>query len=243
MTADIVAIAGIGLFMAGIIKGATGLGYASCALPFLVLALGLKTAMAVVLAPAVATNIGLILASSHFSETILTFRWLYISMLPGIALGIGLLLWVDQTLAARVLGIAILSYSVFGLLKPDFRLATRLHKPLEIPVGFTNGILTGLTGSQVVPIVPYILALNLDAHRTVQAINIVVLVATSALSLGLALTGVLTMQLAICSILAIVPALAGMAVGVRLRERVSPSRFKAMVLWVLFFIGTQMLFR
>lgn len=243
MASDVVAIAVLGLFVAGIIKGATGLGYASCALPFLVLALGLRPAMAVVLAPAIATNIGLIIASGHFSETISSLKWLYVAMLPGIAFGVGLLLWVDQTVAINVLGIVISTYSIFGLFKPDFTLPIHLRKPIEIPVGFANGILTGLTGSQVVPVVPYILALNLDANRTAQAINIAVLVATFSLSVGLALTGVLTFQLAIGSILAIVPALAGMTIGIQLRARITPAWFKVMVLWVLLCIGIQMLFR
>ena len=45
---SLLALAGLGLFLAGIVKGATGLGYSSCALPFLVSAIGLKPAMALV---------------------------------------------------------------------------------------------------------------------------------------------------------------------------------------------------
>src|SRR6185436_20590924 len=51
------ALAALGLFLAGVIKGTTGLGYSSCALPFLVSAIGLKPAMALVLIPAMATNV------------------------------------------------------------------------------------------------------------------------------------------------------------------------------------------
>ena len=43
MHSDVVSlgITTLGLLVAGIIKGATGLGYASCALPFLAMTMGL----------------------------------------------------------------------------------------------------------------------------------------------------------------------------------------------------------
>jgi uncharacterized membrane protein YfcA len=37
-----IALAALGFLLAGVIKGTTGLGYSSCALPFLVSAVGLK---------------------------------------------------------------------------------------------------------------------------------------------------------------------------------------------------------
>ena len=61
-------LAGLGLFLAGVVKGATGLGYSSCALPFLVSALGLKPAMALVLIPAMATNVTVACSAGHFTE-------------------------------------------------------------------------------------------------------------------------------------------------------------------------------
>src|SRR4051812_28152182 len=44
----------IGLLVAGLIKGSTGLGYSTCALPFLVSAVGLKSAICIVTIPALA---------------------------------------------------------------------------------------------------------------------------------------------------------------------------------------------
>ena len=51
MDVNLVVVAVSGLFFAGIIKGATGIGYSSCALPFLVASLGLKEAIVLVVAP------------------------------------------------------------------------------------------------------------------------------------------------------------------------------------------------
>jgi hypothetical protein len=38
---SLIPMIGLGLFVAGLLKGATGLGYSSCALPFLVAAVDL----------------------------------------------------------------------------------------------------------------------------------------------------------------------------------------------------------
>ena len=53
------ALAALGLFLAGVVKGTTGLGYSSpCALPFLVSAIGLKAAIVVVgVIPAILSNV------------------------------------------------------------------------------------------------------------------------------------------------------------------------------------------
>ncbi|MEO1544686.1 MAG: sulfite exporter TauE/SafE family protein [Pseudomonadota bacterium] len=233
----------LGLFLSGIVKGATGLGYASCALPFLVLTVGLKNGMALVLAPAVATNITLVLTTGHLGEIAKDYSRLYASMLPGIVAGAYGLQFVDVSIATKVLGIVVLWYAAWTLWKPDFMLAPRLWKPLQMPTGFLNGVITGLTGSQVVPLVPYVLAMRLDPDRTVQIVNIGVLVATAFLALTLAVTGILTSQLAMGSVAAIVPAMLGVAIGVWLRQLISVSQFRFAVLITLFGIGFVMVLK
>lgn len=237
------ALAAGGLFLAGVIKGATGLGYASCALPFLVLAIGLKPAMALVLAPTIATNLSLILTTGFLRETISKYRVMYVAMLPGIACGIYLLVWVDQAVAVKVLGGVILFYVALTLLRPKMSLSGAWQKTLQAPAGFLNGIFTGLTGSQVVPLLPYVMSLKLDPARTVQAINIGVTIGTVLLAAGLFAAGILTYALAAASLVAILPALGGTALGVKLRELASVEQFRLMVLLTLLAIGLLMLFR
>jgi uncharacterized protein len=237
------AIAAAGLFLAGIIKGATGLGYASCALPFLVVSIGLKPAMALVLAPAVATNISLVVTTGHLRETLVAFRYLYLAMLPGISVGLLLLLWVDQVAAAKALGVVILVYVLLTFLRPNYTLPKLLRGWLQLPAGFLNGIITGLTGSQVMPLLPYVMALQLDPGRTVQAINLGVIIGSAVLSIGLYMTGILTPKLAGGSLLAIAPALLGVSIGVQLRKGLSVGRFRQAVLVTLFAIGLVMLLK
>ena len=243
MDSYLFAVAGIGLFLAGILKGATGLGYSSCALPFLVAAVGLKPAMALVLIPAMATNVAVAVTAGHFKEIVHRFHWFYVAMLPGIAVGIALLLHIEQAKAVHMLGLVIVSYALFTLLHPRLALPVGAEKLLKVPIGFTNGVLTGLSGSQVMPLFPYMMALNLDSDRLVQAINITVMLASLLLAAGLLATGIMTPLLFSASLLAVVPALFGVQIGTRARRRLPATHFRSIALIVLLGIGGSMVLR
>jgi len=232
-----------GLFVAGVIKGATGLGYASCALPFLVVLMGLKPAMSLVLIPAIATNFTVAFTAGHFRETLRNLWPLYIAMLPGIAVGLWLLLSIDQHLAVAGLGGVMIAYSAFALARPEIRIPAAWQTPLQVPAGFLNGVVTGLTGSQVMPLVPYVMGLGLESGRTVQAINIAVIIASVVLGIGLAAHGILTPAILGFSILAIVPAVLGTTLGNLVRSVMPQQRFRTIILIVLAVMGLGMLVR
>jgi uncharacterized protein len=236
-------VAGAGLFLAGIIKGATGLGYASCALPFLVIAVGLKPAMALIMIPAMATNVSLVMSTGHLQETFRRFAWLYGSIFPGIAVGLYLLTMINQQVAVKALGVVIVLYVAFTLAKPKLSLSQALERSLQVPTGLLNGIVTGLTGSQVMPLFPYMMALNLDPSRLVQAINVTAIMSSAVLLLGLTAAGIMTWPLFGWSIAAIVPALLGVALGTQVRDALPVAQFRQLVLIVLCAMGLSMLLR
>ena len=232
-----------GLLLAGIVKGATGLGYATCALPFLVAGLGLKPAMAIVLMPAMATNVAVALTTGHLGETVHRFRTLYLSMVPGIVVGLGLLVWVNQAMAVKALGTTVVGYVVWTFVRPEAQLSGVAAARLQLPVGFLNGVLTGLTGSQVMPLFPYMMSLQLDASRLVQAINFAVLLCSIVLAGGLLATGIMTPTLLGLSLAAVLPALSGVEIGTRVRGLIPAQGFRSLVLWVLLLMGATMIAR
>jgi hypothetical protein len=236
-------LAGLGLFLAGVVKGATGLGYSSCALPFLVSALGLKPAMALIIVPAMATNVTVAFTAGHFREIARRFSNLYVAMLPGIAVGVYLLVWVAQSIAVRTLGLIIILYALITLVRPQVLISRVSERVLQVPTGFANGVLTGLTGSQVMPLFPYMMALDLDPNRLVQAINLAVSVASVFLAIGLFSAGIMTPELMGASVLAILPAIVGVELGARMRRHIPASQFRSVVLYVLLATGFLLLIR
>ncbi|MBU2534177.1 MAG: sulfite exporter TauE/SafE family protein [Alphaproteobacteria bacterium] len=236
-------LAAVGLFIAGVLKGATGLGYSSCALPFLAAALGLKTAIALVVIPAMISNLTLLWSTGHFRQTVQRFALFYAAMLPGIAIGLYALTWVNPRSAEMVLGALIIIYSLYSILRPIALLPAGLERPLQTPAGMLNGFLTGLTGSQVMPLLPYMLSLGLGRAELVQATNIAVTLASGFMAIGLLGSGLMTLPGLGASILAIVPAMAGVMLGTRLRRLIPEGRFKLVVLVVLGLLGVGLIVR
>ena len=73
MNENLIAFAICGLFVAGIIKGATGIGYSSCALPFLVASLGLKAAIVLLVVPAMASNVAVLFTTGSLEFALKRF--------------------------------------------------------------------------------------------------------------------------------------------------------------------------
>jgi hypothetical protein len=243
MDVNLIVVAVCGLFLAGIIKGATGIGYSSCALPFLVASLGLKEAVVLVVAPAMASNIAVLCATGSLTRSLKKFWRLYMATLPGILCGVFLLLWTGNSIPTQVLGIVICAYVTIALLRPALALSPEMGRAAQIPVGFSNGLLTGFTGSHVIPLMPYMLSLNLDTALFVQAVNIAVVIASAFLAAGLWLAGLMSMPDLGLSVLAIAPALLGVQLGNWARRHIPSAHFKPIVLAVLLLIGFSLAMR
>jgi uncharacterized protein len=243
MNENLIVLAILGLFFAGIVKGATGIGYSSCALPFLAAALDIKAAIVLLVVPAMASNAAVLFTTGSLAAALKRFWPLYIATLPGIFAGAALLAVVDNRIPTQILGIIITLYSVQAWLKPSFTLKPGPARALQVPVGLINGLLTGLTGSQVMPLMPYMMALRLEAGLFVQAVNIAVVIASAFLGLGLWATGTMSAPGLGLSILAVAPALAGVQLATWARRHMPAEHFRSIVLAVLMFIGVSLLVR
>jgi hypothetical protein len=241
LPAALLAVAG--LLAAGVIKGATGIGYSSCALPFLVAAIGLKPAVAMLVVPAMASNVMVVLTAGEVRATVSRFWPLYLATLPGIVAGIVMLNVVDQDFATKVLGLLIIAYGAQSTFKSGLRLSEAAARGMRIPVGLLNGFFTGLTGSQVMPLMPYMLALELGSQQLVQAINLAVITASIFLGASLMVFGEMPSGMLAASVLAIVPALIGVRAGAWCRARIDEHRFRRLVVLVLTGIGMGLLLR
>lgn len=236
-------LAAASLFVAGVIKGATGIGYVSCALPFLVMTTGLQQAMVIVLAPAMATNLVVALTAGNLREAMMRMWPFYVAILPGVAVGLTLLLLVEQRVAVASLGAMMVLYSTFALARPALSIPVRWQSPLRVPAGFLNGMVTGLTGSQVMPLLPYVLGLNLAPALSVQVVNLAVIVSTVVVGIGLAIGGLLSAALLGLSCIAVVPAAAGASFGSYLRTLLPVESFRSITLAVLAAMGAGMIVR
>jgi uncharacterized membrane protein YfcA len=190
-----------------------------------------------------ATNAQAMATAGHFLETLARFWPLFLALLPGLAGGLFLLSSVDQDIAACALGGVVAVYAVFGFVQPHWQLSPRWERPLLAPIGLMTGFINGLTGSQIMPVVPFMLSLKLDSDRFVQAVNVSFTLSSLVMIAGLSHEGLMTKAVLLISILGLVPAAAGGWIGARLRRKLPQAWFRQSVLAVLLALGGVLISR
>ena len=138
--------------------------------------------------------------------------------------------------AMLALGLALAGYAAWGLLGRPLALPARHEAWLGPVVGALTGAVTALTGVFVLPAVVYLQALRLPRDELIQAMGLSFTSSTLALGVALAGQGGYATPWAGASLALLVPALAGMALGQRLRQRISVAVFRR-----CFFIGLALL--
>lgn len=239
MTPDgplLVAVAVI-FVVAGFVKGVVGLGLPTVAVALLTLTLGLKDAMALMLVPSFVTNLWQMVSGGRLAEILGRFRWLLAAVCVGVWLGSAVLAGADPDLLTGLLGLLLVAYAAWGLVGLRLPSPERHHRWLAPVVGFANGIVTGLTGTFVVPAGLYFQALGLGRDTLVQAMGALFCVSTAALAAGLAGHGLMTADLGLVSLAGLVPALAGMAAGRKVRRRLDEVTFRRVFLVALLLLG------
>ncbi len=143
--------------------------------------------------------------------------------------------------AKLVLGIISIAYSILILLRVEISIPEEKEKALSIPVGLTNGFLNGLTGTQLIPMLPYLLSLRLYINGLINAINLGFTLSITVLLIIFSKFNMLTMKVIEISIVGIIPVTAGIYLGSKLRHLISQERFKIAVLLILIMIGVNLI--
>jgi uncharacterized membrane protein YfcA len=102
-------------------------------------------------------------------------------------------------------------------------------------------MVTAATGVFVIPAVPYLQAIRLERDELIQAMGISFTVSTIALATGLYFNDRYSATSLGISVLMLVPALVGMELGQRLRQKLSPAVFRKCFLISLILLGIHMI--
>jgi uncharacterized membrane protein YfcA len=123
------------------------------------------------------------------------------------------------------------------------RVAPRAERWAGPLAGVATGVLAGVTGVLVMPVAPYLQALNLNKDDLIQALGMAFTVSTLALAVMLAAGGEWHPTAAGGSLLALVPAIGGMYLGQWLRGRMQPAVFRRCFFIALLALGAHQLVR
>ena len=230
-------------FVAGIVKGVTGMGLPTMAMGVLGAFISPLAAANLLIIPSFVTNAWQLLAGPSFGLLIRRFWPMMLAIVAGTTLGSVWIAAGGTGLTTAALGIALVLYSSYTLLARQLSIGKQVEPWLSPFVGLITGLVTGGTGVLVIPAVPYLQALRLGKDDLVQALGLSFTVSTIALAVGLGTHGALQAENLTLSALAIVPALAGMWFGQVLRGRISPMLFRRIFLFSLLLLGLEMSLR
>lgn len=221
-------------------KGVTGLGFSTTCLPILALVIGLKDALPLVIIPSICSNLVVMKQAGRFKETVLRFWPMLLSLLPGLALGLWILSLINGAQAGAVLGTILLLWCVFSVAKPDLRLPAAWERPLAPVSGGITGMINGVTGSQVIPVVPYLMMLHLDRNLFIQAVNCSFTLSSIVMALGLGRLGLFSVSDLVISALGTCVVFFGLRIGSVIRHRMPENLFRSSIIAMLFLMGVSL---
>jgi uncharacterized membrane protein YfcA len=229
--------------LAGWVKGVVGMGLPTTAMALLSLMLTPAEAAALLVVPSMVTNIWQLFAGPAFWPLLRRLGTMMVAICVGTAAGISLLTASESHWPSFALGVVLAIYAIFGLAAPRLSVPERLQPVLSPLVGLVTGLFAGATGVLVFPVVPYLGALNLDKEELIQALGLSFTVSTIALGIALAMTGSYSTGVATTSLLAVLPALLGMLIGQRVRDRLDAVAFRRWFFYGMLVVGIVMVVR
>ncbi len=229
------------LLLAGFIKGVVGLGLPTVAIGLLAVTMQPSRAIAIVIVPAIVTNIWQTFAGPYLLDIIRRLWPLMAGPVIGIWLNAGMLTGPYARYGTIVLGVLLVIYAIVGLSKFSFSVARSNEKWIGGIVGLVTGAVSAATGVQVIPSMPFLQAIGMEKDELVQALGVFFTVATLALAFNLTSAGLLSASTALP--VAMASAFAGMFIGQVVRSRMQPEAFRrwflvAMVLLGLYLTGS-----
>ncbi|MFH6785526.1 MULTISPECIES: sulfite exporter TauE/SafE family protein [Methylobacterium] len=229
--------------LAGFVKGVIGLGLPTVAVGLLATVMAPAHAAALLIVPSFVTNIWQLLAGPGVGALTRRLWPMMAAIAAGTVASAGLIAGATGRGPAGALGLALVAYAATGLAGLSLRVPARAEPWLSPLVGLATGLVTGATGVFVIPAVPYLQALNLGRDDLIQALGLSFTVSTVALAAGLAREGALPLAAGAASLVALAPALLGMAAGQWLRGRVSAQTFRRAFLVGLLLLGAHLAVR
>lgn len=235
-TTVILAVTGTFL-LAGMVKGVIGLGLPTVSLALLTVAFDLPSAMALLLVPSFVTNLWQAMVGGN-GRAIVRRIWPFLLMATAtVWIGAAALTRVDLRLLTALLGVLLVTYAVVNLGGIRLTIPAR-HEAWAGPlVGSANGVLTGMTGSFVVPGVMFLQAIGLSRDMLIQAMGILFAASTLALAAALQKASFLTVENGMLSCAAVLPAIGGMVLGQKIRRKLSEPHFRKAFFIALLVLG------
>ncbi|MCB1417460.1 MAG: sulfite exporter TauE/SafE family protein [Notoacmeibacter sp.] len=239
MTGIVLAV--IGLFLGGLLKGATGAGAPILAVPLMAIYFGVPTAVTIFAIPNMLANVWQ--AWAYRADRLPPKFMLFFAGGGALGTGIGTLLlaYLPGHALTLAVALAVFVYVGFRLARPAWKLAYPLAERLAPFFGTLGGVLFGATGVSAPVSLSFLNAMKLERRTFVATVTVFFVMMGIVQIPMLFAYGIMDGRSFLLSLTAILPIWAGMPVGAWLARYISREMFDRIILAVLTVIALRLL--
>ncbi len=223
----------LALALGGMVKGATGAGAPVVAIPVLAAAYDVRFAVTLMVVPNLMTN--LVQIWRYRADRLPDRFTLAFALAGGVGVGLGSLALValSPDVLAITVAVAVVIYILVRFLHPGWALAFPIARRLAAPAGLTAGILQGATGISAPVAITFLNAMRLARPQFIVTISVFFAVMAAIQVPVLAKLGLMTGEMFLYGLLALVPLAGAMPLGNALARFMSARTFDRIVLLLL----------
>jgi uncharacterized protein len=231
------------LLVAGFVKGTAGVGLPMMTLGILTFFTDPRTAFAVTLIPIFVANTLQMYRVGGVREAIPRYLPYILCMFVMVPLTLALTANTSERVLLGVLGTVILLYVILNATKWAPEIPDGWDPAAQVLFGTSSGILGGLAGIWLPPMLIYLGARGVDKEEFVRATGVLLFTGSIPLFFGYIREGFLTGPLALISVGLLIPTTVGLLIGERVRRRLSEDTFRRLVMVLFALIAVNMLRR
>lgn len=229
------------LIVAGLVKGAIGVGMPIVAFPLVSMLIGVQASVMLLTMPLILSNIPQALGGGETVPCLFGLMPVLLGMVPGIFLGITALLHVNEHIAKLLAGIVVILVVILMTAAPKLKINRRAQTPIGIGAGFFGGMLGGVAAMPGPLVFTYLIAEGLRGQAFTKEASLFLVLSAALMASILASTRNFDPKDVVISTVALAPVSLGMYFGQKLRDRIPAEAFKRLVLLVVLVSGLQLL--
>lgn len=228
---------------AGVVKGTIGVGLPLLAVPLLALVLPPMTAIALLAVPVLASNVWQAVDGHGSRGNLRRFMPLCVMLLISTLISVRLALALPAHVLTTLIAASVLCAVVLMLLDQGKGIAGPKERWMGPTVGVLAGAMGGVSSMTGPFIITYLMGLRLPREVFIGSISIIYLFGMIPLYASMAVYGSLGAPEAAVSAVGLVPLAIGMALGKRLRRRLSEAAFRRVLLAFLACLALLLILR
>lgn len=242
-TPGLIVLLAVSLVIAGLVKGVIGVGMPIVAFPLLSMLVDVQIAVMLLSVPLVLSNIPQALEGGLVTQTLRSLAPVLVGMMPGVWIGVAVLLNVDPAEAKIVAGLSVILVAALLLLAPKLKINQRMVGPVGLGAGFCGGLLGGIAALSGPLVFIFLLAKGLRGQAFTKEASMFLVVSSVLLASALTSSQKFDWRDVLISTLATAPVVAGMLVGQKVRDAVPADAFKKLVVLAVLLSGAQLVWK